>query len=253
MRGRRRRSSRLPCGDRHARRNQPAGQGHRDRGRPGRRRQGRQPALPKLAEALEKAAWKKRACRRLAEGHRDTLAAGPRTTKPSHLSVPLFIHGTFSNAASAFRALAGSISLIASKTRMPIAFSPSTTSASAERRNRTPDAARGLPEQVTTFDVVTRPRWSRSALPRRARGQLGDLARRFKLDRAVLVASPNEGTPRRRRNGGMTIGWMANLLRCSPTTRLQRVGRSSPTDWSGWPIMRWAIFQACVRWTPTES
>src|SRR4029079_9159180 len=46
---------------------------------------------------------------------------------------------------------------------------------------------------------------------------LGPLAKRFKLGRAVLVASPNEGTPLAtpgRWEG--TVGWMANLLELFP-------------------------------------
>ena len=67
--------------------------------------------LPRLAEAFEKAAWKKRG---LKEGWlkvtKETLAAGAlesaRPVSPERSL--LFIHGTFSNAASAYRALADS-------------------------------------------------------------------------------------------------------------------------------------------------
>ena len=45
----------------------------------------------------------------------------------------------------------------------------------------------------------------------------GDLSRRFKLGRAVLVASPNEGTPLATpKRWDDTIGWMANLLELFP-------------------------------------
>ena len=76
----------------------------------------------------------------------------------------------------------------------------------------------GLPEQTTTFDVVTH---SRGGLVLRnlvERGkQFGDLSRRFKLGRAVLVASPNDGTPLATpKRWDDTIGWIANLLELFP-------------------------------------
>ena len=67
--------------------------------------------LPRLAEALEKTVWKQRG---LAEGWvkvtKDTLAAGALAqAKPvSPERSLLFIHGTFSNAAAAYRDLARS-------------------------------------------------------------------------------------------------------------------------------------------------
>ena len=47
--------------------------------------------------------------------------------------------------------------------------------------------------------------------------QLGPRARRFKLGRAVLVASPNEGTPLATpKRWEDTVGWVANLLEMLP-------------------------------------
>ena len=75
-----------------------------------------------------------------------------------------------------------------------------------------------LPEQTTTFDVVTH---SRGGLVLRhlvERGDLfGQLSRRFKLGRAVLVASPNDGTPLATpKRWDETVGWLANLLELFP-------------------------------------
>ena len=47
--------------------------------------------------------------------------------------------------------------------------------------------------------------------------QFGDLSRRFKIGRAVLVASPNDGTPLATpKRWDETIGWVANLLELFP-------------------------------------
>ena len=157
--------------------------------------------LPRLAEALEKAVWKKRG---LKEGWlkvtKDTLAAG--ALEPARPVSPdrslLFIHGTFSNAASAYRALADSEFLRSRQGRLRrshLRLRP--LQPSAERRSRTPACcSRDCRSRRTTFDVVTHSRGGLVLrnLVERAK-QLGDLSRRFKLGRAVLVASPNEGTP----------------------------------------------------------
>ena len=58
---------------------------------------------------------------------------------------------------------------------------------------------------------------SSSATSWSGRSQFGDLSRRFKLGRAVLVASPNEGTPLATpKRWDETIGWIANLLEMFP-------------------------------------
>ena len=78
----------------------------------------------------------------------------------------------------------------------------------------------GLPEQITTFDVVTHCRGG-LVLRNLVEGSknFGDLSRRFKLGRAVLVASPNEGTPLATpKRWDETLGWLAYLL-----TGVQRI------------------------------
>ena len=178
--------------------------------------------LPRLAQALEKAAWKKRG---LKEGwlklSKETLAAGTlesaRPISPSRSL--LFIHGTFSNAASAYRGLADSNFF----DRVKDAYADRMFAFDHFSLSRTPEQnarmlLEGLPEQTTTFDVVTHSRGGlvlRNLVERA--NQFGDLSRRFKLGRAVLVASPNEGTPLATpQRWDETVGWLANLLELFP-------------------------------------
>jgi CHAT domain-containing protein len=178
--------------------------------------------LPKLAAALEENTWRKRG---LKEGWlkvtRDTLAKGalaPGKPVSPNRSL-LFIHGTFSNAASAYGALAASTFFERVKDAYGdriFAFDHFTVSRSPEENARMLLA--GLPDQTTTFDVITH---SRGGLVLRSLVEradvLGPLAKRFKLGRAVLVASPNEGTPLATpQRWGDTVGWLANLLELFP-------------------------------------
>jgi hypothetical protein len=179
-------------------------------------------ALPRLAGAFEKNTWSKRG---LKEGWlrvspetlaRAALAPGKPTSPDRSL---LFIHGTFSNAASAYGALAGSTFFDRVKDtygdRM-FAFDHFTLSRAPEENARM--LLEGLPDQATTFDVITH---SRGGLVLRNLVEradvFGPLARRFKLGRAVLVASPNDGTPLATpERWGDTVGWIANLLELFP-------------------------------------
>ena len=178
--------------------------------------------LPRLAEALERALWRKRG---LKEGwlkvSKETLAAG--TLEPARPISPnrslLFIHGTLSNAASAYRALADSNFFDRVKDTYAdrvFAFDHFSLSRTPEQNARM--LLEGLPEQTTTFDVVTHSRGGlvlRNLVEREK--QFGDLSRRFKLGRAVLVASPNDGTPLATpQRWDDTVGWMANLLELFP-------------------------------------
>src|SRR5262245_1366116 len=179
--------------------------------------------LPKLVEVFEKAFWKKRG---LKEGWlrvtREALAAGK--VEPGKPVSPnrslLFIHGTFSDTASAYRALAQSNFF----ERVNDVYEGRIFGFDHLTLSRTPEEnARmlldGLPEQSTTFDVVTHSRGGlvlRNLVERAA--QFGALSRRFKLGRAVLVASPNDGTPLATpRRWQDTVGWFANLLEMFPT------------------------------------
>ena len=179
-------------------------------------------ALPRLAEAFERTAWKHRG---LKEGWvrvtKETLESGilePAAPGSSERSL-LFIHGTFSDAAAAFRPLARStfFERIASTYGLRVfAFNHFSVSRTPEENARM--LLDGLPDEGTTFDVVTHSRGGlvlRCLVERSA--HLGGRARRFKLGRAVLVASPNEGTPLATpKRWEDTVGWVANLLEMLP-------------------------------------
>lgn len=178
--------------------------------------------LPKLAAAFEKAAWEKR---HLQEGWlkvtKDTLATGALASgAPSVMDRSLLlIHGTFSNAASAFGSLAKSqfFESVASLYGDRIfAFNHFTVSRTPEENARM--LLNGLPDKTFTFDVITHSRGGlvlRNLVERAT--VFGPLARRFKLGNAVLVASPNEGTPLATPARWQdTVGWIANLLELFP-------------------------------------
>jgi hypothetical protein len=178
--------------------------------------------LPKLAAAFEKKVWSRRG---LQEGWlrvtREGLTAGELLleTPGSTERGLLFIHGTFSNAASAFSGLAASnfFERIAPTYGDRIfAFNHFTIS-------RTPEEnalmlLRTLPDKTFNFDVITHSRGGlilRNLVERTA--ELGPTARRFSLGRAVLVASPNDGTPLATPTRWQdTVGWIANLLELFP-------------------------------------
>jgi CHAT domain-containing protein len=178
--------------------------------------------LSKLARLFEERSWEKKG---LQEGWlkvtKADLAKGRLTPgKPSSTERSLlFIHGTFSNAASAYSSLAQS-SFFADVASIYgdriFAFDHFTLSRTPEENVRMLLTA--LPDKSFTFDVITH---SRGGLVLRnlvERAQVfGDLSSRFTLGRAILVAAPNEGTPlatpSRWEN---TVGWIANLLEMFP-------------------------------------
>jgi len=178
--------------------------------------------LPKLAAVVEKAAWNKRG---LQEGWlkvtRDTLASGKLLVGvPSSTDrTLLFIHGTFSNAASAFGPLASSsfFDRVAGLYGDRIfAFNHFSLSRTPEENARM--LLQGLPDKTFTLDVITHSRGGlvlRNLVERAS--VFGSLARRFKLGHAVLVASPNDGTPLATPTRWKeTVGWIANLLEMFP-------------------------------------
>lgn len=178
--------------------------------------------LPKLVAAFEKHTWKKRG---LKEGWlrvtKDTLAAGalaPGAPVSPERSL-LFIHGTFCDTVSAYRSLASSDFFDRVKGTYSdriFAFDHFSLSRTPEENGRM--LLEGLPEETTLFDVIT---YSRGGLVLRTvverASKFGSLARRFRLGRAVLVASPNEGTPLATPNRwDQTVGWLANMLELFP-------------------------------------
>jgi hypothetical protein len=179
--------------------------------------------LPALARAFETATWKKRD---LAEGWlsvtRATLAEGAlRSGRPGSTAGRslLLLHGTFSNAAAAFKGLASSDFF---ERVAPIygdrifAFDHFTLSRTPEENARM--LLQQLPARSFVFDVVTHSRGGlvlRNLVERAS--AFGPLSKRFELGRAVLVASPNEGTPLATPGRWEdTVGWVANLLELFP-------------------------------------
>ena len=178
--------------------------------------------LPKLANSFEKTSWQKR---HLKEGWvkvtKDALAKQslpldvPRSTERSLL----LIHGTFSHAASAFSGLSKShfFEKVSSIYGDRIyAFNHFTVSRTPEENARM--LLEALEDKEFEFDVITH---SRGGLVLRnlvERAQVfGSLSRRFKLGNAVLVASPNDGTPLATPSRWQeTVGWVANLLELFP-------------------------------------
>lgn len=179
-------------------------------------------ALPALARAFETAAWRKRG---LHEGWltvtREALAAGRlEAGRPRSLERSLvFIHGTFSNTASAFKRLADTDFFERVRPMYGdriFAFDHFSVSRTPEENARA--LLQALPDGPITFDAVTH---SRGGLVLRTlveqRAAFGSLAGRFRLGRAVFVASPNEGTPLATpRRWDETVGWLANLLELFP-------------------------------------
>jgi hypothetical protein len=179
-------------------------------------------ALPILAQRWETSTWQKKG---LSEGwfkvtpngvNGLTLtpgapAAGQRTL--------LFIHGTFSNADGGFGSLAAGNFF---QSVQPIyadriyAFNHFTISRTPEDNARLLLGGLGTGEHL--FDVITHSRGGlvlRNLVERSS--QLGSTAARFKLRHAVLVASPNDGTPLATpARWQETVGWLANIMELFP-------------------------------------
>ena len=178
--------------------------------------------LSRLAAEVERASWSRRG---LKEGwltvSKEALAAGGlQSSKPvSPNRSLLFLHGTFSNTVAAFQALSSSKFF----DRVSEIYADRIFAFDHFTIGRTPELnaqmlLKALPEQTTTFDVITHSRGGlvlRTLVERAA--ELGDLGHRFQLGRAILVASPNDGTPLATpKRWGETVGWLANLLELFP-------------------------------------
>jgi hypothetical protein len=183
-------------------------------------------ALPGLAKAWEQRAWRKRG---LAPGlHRVGLGSnGLFRVTPIRTAAALpagrkllFIHGTFSNFAGGFGALAnaqgGEGSTFFEAVRdlygdQVFALEHFTVSATPlENAQALLDA---LPDAGGPFDVVTH---SRGALVLRSIGLCAN-AGRLPLGNAVLVGAPNQGTPLAAPDRLETFtSWLANLLEVLP-------------------------------------
>lgn len=178
--------------------------------------------MPQLAAGVEKAVWKRRG---LVEGWlkvtKETLEAGalvPGKPISSERSL-LLLHGTFSNAAAAFRHLASSDFFDRVKdTYGDRMFAFDHFSVSRTPQENVKMLLDLLPETATTFDVIAHSRGGLVLRQLVERGrQFGDRAGRFTLNHAVLVASPNEGTPLATpQRWTDTVGWIANVLEMFP-------------------------------------
>ena len=178
--------------------------------------------LSSLAERFESAVWKKKG---LKEGWlkvtKEGLATGKlQAGKPSSPERSLLlIHGTFSNAASAYGSLAQSSFF---EDIAPLygdrifAFDHFTISKTPEENVRM--LLEELPDIKCSFDVITHSRGGlvlRNLVERPT--AFGRLTGRFTLGRAILVAAPNEGTPLATPSRWEhTVGWVANLLELFP-------------------------------------
>ena len=191
-------------------------------------------AMPLLAKAAETAMWKLKG---LHEGWKSVSPANLQTPDLTPIDIAkavstdtaqrnlLFIHGTFSHASSAYSGLAatrGSDGKTLFESLQPIygnrifAFDHFTVSRTPEENARTLLAA--LPKGPCLFDVVTH---SRGGLVLRTlvedAAALGPNAARFQLGRAVLVASPNDGTPLASPNRFQDLlNWLSNLMDLFP-------------------------------------
>lgn len=179
-------------------------------------------AVPWLSRKLEERLWKNRT-----QGWHGvtqaTLAAGALTPALPAFSETqrglLFLHGTFSNAGSAFRPLATEPFFAGLREQYGdriFAFDHFTFSATPEENVR--DLLAALPPGKFTFDVITH---SRGGLVLRtlteAAAALGADAARLKIGRVVLVASPNAGTPLASpQHWEDRLSWFANLLELLP-------------------------------------
>jgi hypothetical protein len=183
-------------------------------------------ALPRLARLWEERSWEKEG---LAEGW---FRVTPDAASPKGLrltaAVPaagqrtlLFVHGTFSDAASGF----GDLAQTDFFERVRPIYGTRIYAYNHFSVSRTPDENAGLmlsalPAGDYSFDAITHSRGGlvlRSAIEHRA--MHGAAANRFTLGHAVLVASPNEGTPLATpARWEDTVGWFANLLDFFPST-----------------------------------
>ena len=179
-------------------------------------------AMPLVARAFETHTWKQKG---LAEGWLKVTQAALKAKnlplgKPSSTERSLlFVHGTFSNAASAFVSLADSDFF----TQVAPIYGERIFAFDHFTLSRTPDEnarmlLEALPNKQFTFDVITHSRGGlvlRNLVERSK--SLGPFADRFQVGQVVLVASPNEGTPLATpRRFEDTLGWVANLLELLP-------------------------------------
>ncbi len=189
-------------------------------------------ALAKLALLWETASWKHKGRKEgwitvtpETLGSTDVLPAADLQTLSSTGRNLLFIHGTFSSTTAAFKELAkaqgsNGKTLFAELQEVYgnriYGFDHFTLSRTPEENVRM--LLDALPDRTTTFDVITHSRGGlvlRHLVERRER--FGALADRFAVGRAVLVASPNGGTPLASPDHvTQYTNWLSNVLELFP-------------------------------------
>ncbi|MBS0171512.1 MAG: CHAT domain-containing protein [Nitrospira sp.] len=189
-------------------------------------------ALAKLALLWETATWKLKgrqegwlAVTPEGLGSNAALPAADLHTLSTTGRHLLFIHGTFSSTAAAFKGLAntqGSNGHTLFEELQEVygnriyGFDHFTLSRTPEDNVRM--LLEALPDRTTTFDVITHSRGGlvlRHLVERRDR--FGALADRFAVGRAVLVASPNGGTPLASPDHvTQYTNWLSNVLELFP-------------------------------------
>jgi hypothetical protein len=201
--------------------------------------------VPWIGSQVEEAIWKKKNLPRgwlqvtpatLASGILEPVDFSAITT-PSERCL-LLLHGTFSNTAGAFNGLVKTLTPDGKdflSAAMPLygnriyAFNHFTMSRTPEENAR--DLIAGLTRQAT-FDVITHSRGGlvlRNLVERSA--MLGPNAGNFLLGKAILVASPNQGTPLATADRfDKLISWWTNLLELFPenpfTTTVEYIGEA---------------------------
>ena len=179
-------------------------------------------ALPILAARWEQRTWKKKGLKegwfRVAPAAGGELTLTPGTPSAGQRSLVL-LHGTFSNANGAFGALARTDFF----DRVRPTYDDRIYAFNHFSVSRTPDEnvqqlLDALPGGEYQFDAITH---SRGGLVLRNlvehREQHGPAAARVRLGQAILVASPNDGTPLATpTRWEQTVGWFANLMEFFP-------------------------------------
>ena len=189
-------------------------------------------ALAKLALLWETTTWKLKDRREgwlavTPEGlaSNDVLPAADLQTLSTTGRNLLFIHGTFSSTTAAFKELAKTQGRNGKTlfTELQEVYGNRIYGFDHFTLSRTPEEnvrmlLEALPERPTTFDVITH---SRGGLVLRhlveRREQFGTLADRFAVGRAVLVASPNGGTPLASPDHvTQYTNWLSNVMELFP-------------------------------------
>lgn len=187
--------------------------------------------LPRLALAFEQHSWQKKGLR---EGWLQVTPEALRSNRFQDADFSrigaasdrclLLLHGTFSNAAGAYSDLAATRGISGAdffSAVRPIygerifAFNHFTLGKTPDQNAR--ELLAGLPKQAT-FDVITHSRGGlilRDLVERKS--VLGKGAGKFQLGHAVLVASPNQGTPLATpKRWETSVGWIANVADMFP-------------------------------------